>query len=229
MKSTSTAVVVCLMLSAGQAALAGTNDILIGLDEKITYGPNGLVNGPPGKEAVLVMDVSNPAKPRIRASLPLMNSLLGPPTNLQITPDGRLGLVANSVTNVQDGAAWKTVPDDKLFVIDLAASPPKLIDTLTVGKRPSGLSISRKGDLALVANRVGKSISVLSIQGGMVKAVGEVPMEQDVAAVVITPDGKRAFVCMPLMRWACCQSTAPTSRTTRRSTFRWHSIRSIST
>ena len=28
MKSTSTAVVVCLMLSAGQAALAGTNDIL---------------------------------------------------------------------------------------------------------------------------------------------------------------------------------------------------------
>jgi hypothetical protein len=71
---------------------AGTNDILIGLDEKITYGPDGLVNGPPGKEAVLVMDVSNPAKPRIRASLPLMNSLLGPPTNLQITPDGRLGL-----------------------------------------------------------------------------------------------------------------------------------------
>jgi hypothetical protein len=36
MKSTSTAVVVCLMLSAGQAALAGTNDI----DEKITYGPD---------------------------------------------------------------------------------------------------------------------------------------------------------------------------------------------
>ena len=138
MKSTSTAVVGCLMLSAGQAALAGTNDILLGLDEKIIYGPDGLMNGPPGKEAVLVMDVSNPAKPRIRASLPpLMNSLLGPPTNLQITPDGRLGLVANSVTNVQDGAAWKTVPDDKLFVIDLAASPPKLIDTLTVGKRPS--------------------------------------------------------------------------------------------
>ena len=31
----------------------------------------------------------------------------------------------------------------------------------------------------------------------MVKVVGEVPMEQDVAAVVITPDGKRAFDCMP--------------------------------
>jgi len=35
------------------------------------------------------MDISNPAKPRIRASLPLANSLLGPPTNLQITPDAK--------------------------------------------------------------------------------------------------------------------------------------------
>src|SRR4051794_32729489 len=38
--SAGTAVAVCLTLSAGQAALAGTNDILIGLDEKITYGPD---------------------------------------------------------------------------------------------------------------------------------------------------------------------------------------------
>ena len=68
------------------------------------------MNGPPGKDAVLVMDVSNPAKPRIRASLPLMNSLLGPPTNLQITPDGRLGLVANSVVMNQDGVRLEDSP-----------------------------------------------------------------------------------------------------------------------
>src|SRR5215472_12528575 len=151
----------CLTLLALQTAYAGTNDILIGLDEKIGYGPDGQVNGPPGKDAVLVMDVSNPAKPRIRASLPLMNSLLGPPTNLQITPDGKLGLVANSVVHVQDGNAWKVVPDDKLYVIDLNADPPKLIDTVTVGKQPSGLAISRKGDLALIADRAGKSVSVV--------------------------------------------------------------------
>jgi DNA-binding beta-propeller fold protein YncE len=186
------------LLLAGQAR-AGTNDILIGLDEKITYGANGPVNGPPGKDAVLVMDVANPAHPKIRASLPLMNSLLGPPTNLQITPDGKLGLVANSVVNVQDGAAWKVVPDDKLFVIDLTANPPKLIDTVTVGKQPSGLMISHKGDLALIGNRAGKSVSVLSIQGGTVKAVGEVPMDNEVAGVAITPDGKRAFAVMNLV------------------------------
>jgi DNA-binding beta-propeller fold protein YncE len=191
---------VALMIGCGLVvavpARAGTRDILIGLDEKITFDANGQVNGPPGKDAVLVMDVSNPAKPRIRASLPLMNSLLGPPTNLQITPDGRLGLVANSVVMNQDGSAWKPAMDNKLFVIDLTADPPKLADTVTVGSQPSGLAIARKGDLALVANRAGKSVSVLSISNGAVKPLGEVPLEQEAAAVVIAPDGKRAFVCL---------------------------------
>src|SRR5437899_10066277 len=190
---------VCLAGLVGSGlAQAGTNDILIGLDSKITYGPEGQTNGAPGNDAVLVVDISDPAKPKIRASLPLANSLLGPPTNLQITPDGKLGLVANSVVHVQEGHSWKTVPDDKLYVIDLTADPPKLVDTVTVGRQPSGLSISRKGDLALIANRDGKSVSVVSIQGLTVKTVGEVPLEQQAAAVVIAPDGKRAFVCLNL-------------------------------
>jgi len=191
---------VALMITCGLLAAlparAGTSDILIGLDEKITFDANGQVNGPPGKDAVVVMDISDPAKPRIRASLPLMNSLLGPPVNLQITPDGRLGLVANSVVMNQDGGAWKSAPDSKLFVIDLTANPPKLADTVTVGSQPSGLAISRKGDLALVTNRAGKSVSVLSISNGAVKSVGEVPLGQEAAAVAISPNGTRAFVCL---------------------------------
>ncbi len=190
---------VCLAGLVGGVAQAGTNDILVGIDNKITYGPQGQINGAPGNDAVLVVDISDPVKPKIRASLPLTNSLLGPPTNLQITPDGKLGLVANSVNNVQDGSNWKAVPDDKLYVIDLTADPPKLIDTVTVGRQPSGLSISAKGDLALIANRDGKSVSVVSIQGMKVKAVGEVPLEQQAAAVAIAPDGKRAFVCLNMV------------------------------
>src|ERR1700722_15252502 len=145
-----------LLLASGRGR-AGPNDILIGLDQKVTNGADGPVNGAPGKDEVLVMDITTPAKPVIRARLPLMNSLLGPPTNLQITPDGKLGLLANSVLHTPDGNSFKVVPDERLFVIDLTANPPKLADTVTVGKQPSGLAISRKGDLALVANRNGKS------------------------------------------------------------------------
>ncbi len=188
-----------LALAGGRHAQASATDILIGLDSKVAYGAGGQKFVQPGADAVLVMDVSNPAHPRIRASLPLVNSLLGPPTNLQITPNGRLGLVANSVNSVQEGEAWKPAPDDKLYVIDLNAAPPKLIDTVTIGKQPSGLAISRRGDLALTANRAGKSVSVLSIEGTTVKAVAEVPMGNEVAAVAIAPDGKRAFAVMNLV------------------------------
>ncbi len=193
-----TALLMSCSILATTPALASIHDILIGLDAKVIYDANGPVNGAPGNDAVLIMDISNPAKPKIRASLPLMNSLLGPPTNLQITPDGKLGLVANSVVNNQDGTVWKVAPDNKLFVIDLNATPPKLTDTVTVGMQPSGMAISHKGDLALTANRAGKSVSVLSIQNGTVKSLGDIPLEQEAAAVVISPDGKRAFVCLNL-------------------------------
>ena len=183
------------LLLATPGVQAGPNDLLVGLDEKATFEAEGQRNGPPGRDAVLVVDASDPAHPRIRASLPLTNSILGPPTNLAITPDGRLGLVANSVIVRQDGANWLTVPDNKLYVLDLTAEPPRLLDTLTVGSQPSGVAISRRGDLALVTNRVGESVSVLSIQGNAVSVVVEVPMRDAVVAVAITPDGTRAFVC----------------------------------
>jgi DNA-binding beta-propeller fold protein YncE len=181
------------------SAHAATTDLLVGIDSKVGYTENGQVNTAPGSDVVLVLDIAKPDHPRIRATLPLMNSLLGPPTNLQITPNGRLALVANSVVPVQDGAAWKSAPDDKLFVIDLAANPPRLIDTVTVGRQPSGMAISRKGDLALIANRAGKSVSVVSIEGTTVKLLADVPTGNEVAGVAITPDGKRAFAVMNLV------------------------------
>ncbi|MBO0709912.1 MAG: beta-propeller fold lactonase family protein [Acetobacteraceae bacterium] len=182
-----------LIASAPMLAQAGRNDILIGVDQKIFFEANGQRIGPGGSDALLVMDVSDPANPRIRASLPLTNSVLGPPTNLAITPDGRLGLLANSVVTAEKDGKWTTAPDDKLYVVDLDANPPRLIDTVTVGKQPSGLAISRNGRLALIANRAGKSISVLSIDGTTVRPLAEVPIGDEVSAVAISPDGKRGY------------------------------------
>ena len=77
--------------------------------------------------------------------------------------------MADSVDVAKDGDALKQVPDNKVYVIDLKANPPKLAATITVGKQPSGLSISPSGKMALVANRGDNSISVLSINGTDVK------------------------------------------------------------
>ena len=91
------------------------------------------------------------------------------------------------------GQRLKPTPDNKLYVIDLKASPPKHIGTVEIGKQPSGLSINSRGDLALVANRADNSISVLSIAGNEVKLIDTVPMGEQVAHIVFTPDGKRAL------------------------------------
>ena len=41
-----------------------------------------------------------------------------------------LALVANSVNIVDEGGVLKSVPDTRLWVIDLSANPPRLIDTV---------------------------------------------------------------------------------------------------
>ena len=176
------------------AAQAQTPQLLMGLDNKLFFEATGPRNGPPGTDAVAVISLADPAHPRIAGTLPLQNSVAGPPTNLQITPDGRLGLVASSLVNQPKDAGFTAVPDDQLHVIDMRADPPRLIETIKVGRMPSGLSIRHAGDLALVANRAGKSVSVLRIEGTAVHQIAEVPVEDEVAAVVFSPDGTRAWI-----------------------------------
>jgi DNA-binding beta-propeller fold protein YncE len=172
--------------------------MIVGNDQKVTWDAAGkLITSAPGSDSISVVDIGGaPEAPKIVVNLPLMNSVFGPPVNLAITPDGTLALVANSVTWANAGD--KPAPDDKLYVIDLEASPPALIDTVEVGKQPSGLAINAAGNLALVADRAANSISVLAIDGKKVKLVDTVSIaapdaKSQVSAVAITPDGKRAL------------------------------------
>ena len=145
--------------------------------------------------------------PRILANLPLMNTIIGPPVNLAITPDQHLALVANLLDWVKDGESWRDVPDNKIYVIDLTPSPPAQTGTVETDKQPSGMAINRAGTLALVANRADDTVSALSIDGKNVKVVDTVSVAGPAAvagaapappalpsAVAITPDGKHALV-----------------------------------
>jgi len=196
-----------LFLCVAVAALAGgiqaaQAQLLIGgNDEKITWDDTGkIVTHAPGKDTVSIIDIANRTKPRIVANLPIINSVVGPPTNVAIAPDQSIALVANSLEWIADGAGWKFQPDNKIYVIDLKASPPAQIGTVEVGKQPSGLAINKAGTLALVTNRAENSVGVLAISGKEVKLVDTVsvaatqggPNEQ-VSAIAITPDGKHAL------------------------------------
>jgi DNA-binding beta-propeller fold protein YncE len=191
-----------LLSSLGAAAIAtavvGTATaaplMIVGNDEKLLWGDDGKpILSPPGKDSVLIVDLADPENPKIVANLPLKNSVVGPPVNLDIDPTGSIALVADSINVAKDGEALKANPDDKIYVIDLKANPPKLIDTLTGPKQPSGLSISPSGNLALVANRADKSITVLAIKGTQVTTIDTIPMGEEISHVTFTPDGKRAL------------------------------------
>jgi DNA-binding beta-propeller fold protein YncE len=125
--------------------------------------------------------------------LPLENSVVGPPVNVDIDPSGSVALVADSVDVVKDGDALKQVPDNKIFVIDLKADPPKLAATVSGGKQPSGLNFSPSGKMALVANRGDNSVSVLSVNGTDVKVTDTITFPDSVAHLMFTPDGKHAL------------------------------------
>jgi DNA-binding beta-propeller fold protein YncE len=181
-----TAAMLGLLFVAGCAQMPsgpGKRELMIvGNDEKQSWDDAGkgvIARG--GKDTVSIIDIgTDPLAPKIIANLPLDNTIIGPPVNLAITPDESLALVANSINVVEQG--------------DLTANPPKLIDTVTVGKQPSGMTINRAGNLALIANRNDNSISVLRIAGKKVTLIDTVPMGEQVAHVRFTPDGKRAVV-----------------------------------
>jgi len=190
--------VVALSLAFGLAPSLGTAlaapFMIVGNDEKVIWDDQGKpILSPPGKDSVLIVDLADPMNPKIVANLPPENSVVGPPVNLDISPDGSIALVADSVTVAKEGDTLKQVLNDKIWVIDLKASPPKLAGTVAGAKQPSGLSFSPSGDLALVANRADKSITVLSIKGADVKVIKTIPIGDEISQVVFAPDGKRAL------------------------------------
>jgi YVTN family beta-propeller protein len=183
------------------ASAAEAQFLVSGNDEKRGYDASGkMIELAPGKDSVSIIDIRNRVEPKVVATLPLKNSVHGPPTNVAITPDNRTALIANAVDSVSDGGAgFKIVPDDEVYVVDLTMEPPQVVLMLNVGKQPSGMAIDRAGTFALVADRAENAISVLRIGGKIVKSVGSVPLsiaDAGPTAIAITPDGNRALVTL---------------------------------
>jgi hypothetical protein len=144
------ALVAAALISAAGCSTTGSTagkpePMVVGIDNKVTWGADGKVqNLAPGKDSVTIVDIgTDPANPKIVANLPLMNSIFGPPTNLAITPNGQLALVANSMDWVADGPGWKPSPDNKLYVIDLTTAPARWRSSRTARTTPSACSRSR--------------------------------------------------------------------------------------
>jgi hypothetical protein len=91
----------------GVTAARAAPFMIVGDDEKVAFVDGKTVVSPPGKDSVLIVDLANPLSPKIVANLPLKNSVIGPPVNLDIDPTNTVAIVADSMNAVQDGNTWK--------------------------------------------------------------------------------------------------------------------------
>ena len=147
--------------------------MLVGMDTKAVFAEDGALNNvAPGKDVVTIVDIgTDPASEDRRQPAADELDLRAADQPRRSRPTASSRWSPTRWTGRRRRRAGKPVPDNKLYVIDLTTNPPKLIDTVAVGKQPSGMSINRAGNLALIANRADNSISVLSIAGKKVKLV----------------------------------------------------------
>jgi DNA-binding beta-propeller fold protein YncE len=171
--------------------------VLSGNESKVdlTSGsPKVLQNADPNADSVSLLDFSH-FPPTVTTVTGVPNTVIGPPSNIAITPDARLALIANSIRpDASVPAGW--VPESYVHVLDLTANPPRLIGRAQTGLQPSGLSITPDGRRALVANRASGTVSVLSIEGTAVRQIQSVKVcepADGVCDVAISPDGKTAL------------------------------------
>jgi DNA-binding beta-propeller fold protein YncE len=164
-------------------------------DSTIQVRDGEIVIDPEGKRALSVIGLEG-QEPTVKASIPLGNSLFGPPVNIGVTPDERLALISEALRPGKGEQRSTLVPSNIVHVVDLTSDPPEAIAQVTVGNQPSGMSVHPQGHMALVANAGDKFISVLSIKGQEVSVAGKVELSGAATHVAIAPDGRTALATM---------------------------------
>lgn len=154
----------------------------LALGEK-NSGPSAVVFTPDGRRALVTRDGDNGITllaidgDKVQVTGRTFYAGLRP-YGADITPDGRYAVVANIGRGQGD--------NDTASLIDLAASPPRTVDTVTVGPTPEGIVVSPDGRYAAVVvhngsprppdspfyNAFGKLV-LLGISGGRLTRLSE--------------------------------------------------------
>jgi DNA-binding beta-propeller fold protein YncE len=149
----------------------------------------------PVPDYVTIVDLGA-SPPKVVGEINAPASVIGPPQSVAVSHDESFALVVSS-TKVDPADPKKTVPDNKLTVIDLKAKPIAVVQTLEAGAGAAGVSINRAGTLALVANRSEGTVSIFTISGKQLTDAGKISLGDANSApesAVFSPDGKSALV-----------------------------------
>ena len=164
MRKPSLNLIFALGLSAASALPVGAADIIVSAQDGKFVRDTGRATfpEPAPSDSLVVLDASR-SPPVVKGTLEgLEHTVQGPPQAVAVTPDGKLAIVAAPTR--YDYAAKKELFDNFLQVVDIEATPPRLLAKVDVGAHANGLTINREGTLLLAAAHDG-TVKVLAIEG----------------------------------------------------------------
>jgi DNA-binding beta-propeller fold protein YncE len=176
-------------LAAAQLAVSANDAKAVLVNGVNTVPPN------PADDTVTIIDLGV-SPPKVVGELKAPSSVVGPPQNVAIAPDESIALISSNM-KLDAADPKKLVPDNRVSVIDLKATPPAVIATLEAGLGPAGISINRAGTLALIANRNDGTVSIFTVSGKTLAAAGKIDFDNPrsgPSSVAFSPDGKMALV-----------------------------------
>jgi DNA-binding beta-propeller fold protein YncE len=170
-------------------------------------GPSGIAFTPDGKTALVTRDGDHKISvlkidgSKVEADKRDINAGLRP-YQIDITPSGDMAAVANIGIGTGDA--------DTVSLIDMKSSPPRVVDTITVGQTPEGLRIAPDGKHVAVTVMNGSNkpkaspffsdnglVVVLSMSGGKLVKVAEAKAGHWCQGAAWSKDGKTLLVqCM---------------------------------
>ena len=173
---------VCIALSL--AAAPASAQIAVSSNDHKVKQVNGVTSAAddPTPDSITILDLGQSPVKVLGTVNNVPGSVVGPPTSVAITPDESLALVAAS-TQIDPADKTKTKPDLK---------GQKVLDTINTGAGAAGISMTKDGKRAYVANRMAGSVSILAIDGNkvsLVKTIDLVPAAALLSHVAVSPDG----------------------------------------
>jgi len=187
----------CALFALPLLTIAASAQIAISANDNKAVLIDGVNSVPdnPQADTATILDLGV-MPPKVIAEIKAPASVIGPPQSVAIARDESFALITGAF-KVDPANPKKSVPDNKLTVVDLKAKPPLVIQTVEAGLGAAGVSINRAGTLALVANRNEGTVSVFTIAGNKLTAAGKIQLgdaKSGPCHAVFTPDGKTALV-----------------------------------
>lgn len=146
-------------------------------------------------DMVDILDLSK-FPPKLKDTIQVSGSVQGPPMAVSVARDGSFAIVTSSSKQDPQNPT-KTVVDNRVSVIDLKSSPPRVVQQVEAGAGASSAAVSPDATLALVANRAEGTVSIYTVKNGQLQPVGKLDLgnpKSGPSGIRFLPDGKTALL-----------------------------------